>query len=131
MPVHRAADIQEQQHLYGVVTLGQQLEIEPAGILRRRADRVVEIQLQRRAFARELPETPQRELDVARAELDAIVEILELALVPHFDGAMVAALFLADAHAFGVVAIGSVRRGTFGADPFIAALVALLLLSKT
>ena len=35
------------------------------------------------------------------------VEILELALVPHLYGAEVAALLLADAHAFGIVAIGA------------------------
>ena len=37
-------------------------------------------------------------------------------------------LFLADADAFGVVAVGAERRGAAGADPFAAALVPPLLL---
>src|SRR6185312_17503724 len=109
----------------------QKLQIEPAGVACGGADRVVEIKFQRRAFARELPESPQGQLDVARAELDTIVEILEFALVPDLERAVVAAFFLADAYAFGIVAIGTVRRGAFGADPFIAALMALFLLGET
>jgi hypothetical protein len=35
---------------------------------------------------------------------------------------------LADAHALGVVAVGAERRGAGGADPLVAALMALLLL---
>ena len=36
-------------------------------------------------------------------------------------------LILPDAHAFGIVAIGAERRGAGGADPFVAAFMALLL----
>ncbi len=63
-------------------------------------DRGVEIEFVGRAGARELAQPPQRDLDVADAELDIAVEILELALVPHLHGAVVAVLLLPDAHAF-------------------------------
>ena len=90
-------------------------------------DRSVEIEFVRRAGAREFAQPPQRHLDVADAELDIAVEILELALVPHLHGAVVAVLFLPDPHAFGIVALGAERRRAGGADPFAAALVAALL----
>src|SRR6185369_12647009 len=61
-------------------------------------------------------------------ELDIAVEIPELALVPHLHGAVVAVLLLADADAFGIVAMGPERRGTGRADPLAAALVSALLL---
>ena len=72
-------------------------------------------------------QAPQRDLDVAGAELDLVVEVLELALVPDLHGAAVLAL-AADADALGVVAGVAERRGAAGADPFLAALVAALLL---
>src|SRR4029077_14813830 len=59
---------------------------------------------------------------------DLVVEIAELALVPHFDRAVVAVPVLADPHPLGAVAIGAEGRGPRRADPFAAALVALLLL---
>ena len=34
MVVHRAADVEQHQHLHGVVPLGHQLQIEPAGVAR-------------------------------------------------------------------------------------------------
>src|SRR6185437_13925987 len=68
--------------------------------------------------------------DVARAELDAVVEVLEFALVPDLDRAVVAVLVLADAHALGMVAIGAEGRRAGGADPFAAALVPALLLGQ-
>src|SRR5579875_510398 len=76
------------------------------------------------------PSRAQRHLDVARAELDLVVEIAELALVPHLDGAVVAILILADADALGIVAIGAEGRGSRRADPFRAALVPALLLGE-
>ena len=57
-----------------------------------------------------------------------VVEIPELAPVPDFHRAAVAAFVLADAHAFRIVAIGAEGRGAGRADPFRAALVAALLL---
>ena len=58
------------------------------------------------------------------AELSATVavEVLELALVPDLHRALVAALVLADADAFRVVAVGAERRGLRGPDPLRAAL---------
>ncbi len=79
-----------------------------------------------RAGAGELAQAAQRDLDVAGAEFDGVVEVLEFALVPHFHGALVLAL-AADADAFRVVAGIAERRGAAGADPFLAALVAAFL----
>ena len=79
------------------------------------------------ARARELAQPAQRHLDVARADFGVAREILELALVPHLDGAAVPAFLLADAHARRIVAVGPIGRGAAGADPLVAALVALLL----
>ena len=86
---HRPADIDEQQQLDRVVPLRHQLQIEPAGIVRGRFDGAVEIELVGRPLARELPQPAQRQLDVAGAELDRVVEIAELAPVPHLDRAAV------------------------------------------
>ncbi len=41
--LHRSADIDEQQQLHGIVPLGHELQIEPAGIVRRRFYGAVEI----------------------------------------------------------------------------------------
>src|SRR5439155_12256466 len=78
----------------------------------------------------ELAQPPQRHLDVAGAELDPVVEIPEVAPIPDLDGAPMAALVLADAHAFRVVAIGAERRGARGADPLAATLMTALLLGQ-
>ena len=93
-------------------------------------DGAVEIELVRRAGAGELAQPPQRDLDVAGAEFDVAVEVLELALVPHLDGAEIAVAVLADAYAFRIVAVGAERRGAGRADPFLAALVAAFLLGQ-
>ena len=105
---------------------GPHVDVEIA-LVRGALDGVVEIELVGRAGAREFAQAAQRDLDVARAELDLVVEVLELALVPHLHGAAVLA-FSADADAFGIVARVAERRGAGGADPFLAALVAALLL---
>jgi hypothetical protein len=68
------------------------------------------------------------DLDIAGAELDLVVEVPELAPVPNFDGAEVAVCVLADPHTLRIVSIGPVRRRAAGADPFVAALMATLLL---
>src|ERR1700730_14189423 len=109
--------------------LRPQLQIEVA-LVRGFADGAVEIELLGRAGAREFAQPPQRELDIAGAELDLVVEILELALVPHLHGAEIAVLVLADTHAFGIVAVGPERRGSGRPDPFAAALVPALLLGE-
>ena len=113
--------------LIGVVPLRAHVDVEIA-LVRGALDGVVEIELVGRAGAGELAQAAQRDLDVARAELDLVVEVLELAPVPHLHGAEVAVAVLADADAFRIVAVGAERRGAGGADPFLAALVAALLL---
>ena len=117
------------QHLDGVVALRPHQDVEIA-LLRRALDGAVEIELLGRAGAGEFAQPAQRHLDVAGAELDVAGEVLEFALVPHLHGAEVAVAVLADAHALGIVAVGAERRGAGGADPFLAALVAALLLGE-
>ena len=129
VPVHRAADVEEQQHLDGVVPLRPHQDVEIA-FVRGALDGAVEVELVRRAGAREFAQPAQRDLDVAGAEFDVAGEILELALVPDLDRAEIAVAVLADAHAFGIVAVGAERRGAAGADPFLAALVAALLFGE-
>src|SRR6185437_6454635 len=102
-----------------------------ARVARRRADRVGHVELDLGALARELAQPTQRDLDVARADLDRVVEVLVLALAPHLHGAALAILVLADAHALGVETEGAERRGAGGADPLRSALVALLLFLET
>src|ERR1700733_13884746 len=129
VPIHRAADVEKQERLDGVAALGPHEDVDIA-FVGSRADRAVEIELFGHALAGESPEPPQRQLDVARSELRVAVEVLELPPVPDLDGAAPAAFVLADAHAFGLVAIGAERRRSAGADPFRAALMAPLLLGE-
>lgn len=97
---------------------------------RRAADGRVHIELVGRAFPREAAQTAQRHLDIPGAEFDRIVQIPELALLPHLDGALVLA-FAADAHTRRIVAVIAEGGGAAGADPFIAALMAMFLFLQT
>src|SRR3979409_2789748 len=81
VPAHRAADVEEQEHLHGVVALRPHQDVEIA-LVRGALDGAVEVELLGRAGAGELAQAPQRDLDVAGAELDLVVEVLELAPVP-------------------------------------------------
>ena len=90
--VHRSADVEEQQDLHRVVPLRDHADVEQARAPRGCVDRAVEIEHVRCALAREAPQAPQRELDVARAELDRVVEVREFAPVPDLDRAAVADL---------------------------------------
>src|SRR5690348_5235009 len=58
MAIHRAADVEEEQHLGRIVPLRHHLYIEPAGVSRRRPNRIVEIELVGGALARELAQPP-------------------------------------------------------------------------
>src|SRR5207344_810369 len=89
---------------------------------------VFEIELFGRSLAGEFSQTSQSHFYVARSELDRIIEVAILALIPDLHRAAVARFVLADADALGVVAVGAEGRGAAGADPFVAALVAALLL---
>ncbi len=60
-----------------------------------------------RPFAGEMPQPAQGDLDVARAQFHRVVEVFEFAPVPDLDRAPVAGAVLADAHPFGVVAVGA------------------------
>jgi len=129
--VHGAAHVHQQQHLDLVVALGNELDVQHAGVGGRAMDGVGQIEFVSGALAREAPQPAQRELDVARAELPAVVVVLVGALVPHLHGRLVAALVLPDAYALRVVAIGTEGAGAGGADHAAAALVAFLLLLET
>ena len=85
VPVHRAADVEEEQNLDGVAALGAQLDIKIA-LLRRFPDRIVEIQLLGGARARKTAQPPQRDAHVADPELDinkAFAPISLLATQPY------------------------------------------------
>jgi len=94
-------------------------------------DNVLKVELLGHPFAREAAQPPQRNLDVARVELDRVVEIPKSPLVPDLDCAPVAAFFLSDANALGIVAVGAERARSRGADPFRAALVPAALLLES
>ena len=108
---------------------GAQLQIEQAGVARRGIDGVVEIELLGRTLARETPQLAQRQLQIAGTQLDRVVEVAELTLLPHLDRSPLTAR-TADADALGVVAAVPERRGARGADPFAATLMPLLLLRQ-
>ncbi len=72
--------------------LGDEAEIEQPRVARRRIDGALEVEFLRGPVAREPAQLAQRDLDVAGAELDRIVEIAELALLPDLDRAASAAL---------------------------------------
>src|SRR5262249_34671670 len=130
MPIHRAADVEEQQHLDGVVPLGPHVDVEIA-LVRRAFDGAVEIELLRRPGARELAQAAQGDLDVAGAKLDFIIEILELALVPNLYCAEIAVAVLADAYALRIVSVRAKRRRASRAYPFRTALMAALLFRQS
>jgi len=81
MTIHRAADIEEQQHLDGVVPFRAHQDVEIA-LVRAAFDRAVEIELVGGPGTGEFAQAAQRDLDVARAEFDIAGKILEFALVP-------------------------------------------------
>src|SRR5579862_1054486 len=83
-----------------------------------------------RSSSSSAPSRAKRQLDIAGAEFERVVEVLDLALVPDLDRAAVALRFRTDAHALRVVAAIAEGRGPAGADPLAAAPVALLLLGE-
>ena len=92
------------------------------------ADCVIKVEFICRPVAGPAAQAFERDFDVAGADFNRVVKIAELAFVPDFNGALVAAGVLADAHAFWVVAIGPEGRCASRADPFGPTLMAALLL---
>ena len=86
--------------------------------MRRALDGAIKVELFGRASAREFSQTTKCKFDIARAEFNLIIEILELPFVPNLDGAKIPVGILADANAFRIVSIRAVRRGPGRADPF-------------
>src|SRR5690606_34353773 len=101
MAVHRAADVEEQQHLDGVAPLGPHVDVQPA-LTRRAVDGAVDVQFLGRALAGEATQAAQGHLDVARAQFDRVVEVPVFALFPDLDRTTVTA-GAADADTLGVV----------------------------
>src|SRR5690606_20329518 len=126
--VHGAAHIKEDQHLYRIVALRHHFQIKIAGISRGGTYGVIHIQLVRSPLAGKLPQAPQRDLDVADAQRNAVVQILVFPFFPDFYRPPLTAVFLADAEPFRVVAIGAERRRSTGADPLVATGMTLILL---
>ena len=104
--VHGAADVHHHQHLDGVAALGPHVDVE-IGLARGAVDRSGQVKFVGRAFAGEFAQPAQRDFDVPRAQLHRVVEVAVLARIPDFDRAAVARLFLPDADALGVVAVGA------------------------
>jgi hypothetical protein len=103
------------------VALRPHLDVEPAGVARRAGDGAVQIQFVLGAFAGEAAQAAQGDLDVARAELDGVVEVAVFAVLPDLDRGAVAGRGAADADAFRVVAAVAEGRGAAGAYPLAAA----------
>ena len=129
MGIHRTADVEEQQHLDGVASLGPHVDVQPA-LTRRAVDRGVHVQLVRRALPGKAAQAAQGDLDVAGAQFDLVVQVPVFALLPDLHGPAMLAL-AADADAFGIVAAVAERAGPAGADPFVAALMPAVLLVQT
>ena len=127
MVVHRAAIVEKQQHLYRIVPFGPCLDVEIA-MFGGGADGAVEVEFFCRPLAYPSAQAFQGHLDVARAQFDGVVEVLEIALIPDLHRAAVARFMLADTYAFRIVAIGTEGRSAGSADHLRAALMALVLL---
>src|SRR5690606_4522204 len=88
----------------------------------------IDIQLFGSAGAGEFAQAAQRHLDVARAQLDLIIQVLVLALLPDLGRSPLALAGIADTNAHRVVAAGTEGAGAASTDPLVAAGVTLLLL---
>ena len=85
--VHRAADIEEHQKLHRVASFWPRSHVEIA-MLGGGVDGAGQVELLGGALAHPAAQPLQRDLDVAGAELDAVVEIPELAPVPDLHRAL-------------------------------------------
>ena len=108
--------------------LWHQLQIKQSGVTRGGIDRAFQIELIGCALAREFAQLAQRQLEVARAELDRVIEVAVLAPLPHLDGAPLAGALPGRCGCLrGLIAVRAEGRGAAGADPLVAALMALAL----
>src|SRR5680860_112137 len=110
--VHRTAHIEKDEHFNRVMALGHHLQVEITRITSCRPNSVVKIQLVCGTLACELAQPPKRYLDVADAQGNAVVQILELALFPNLNGPSMAAFFLADAVPLSLIHISAPTRRT-------------------
>ena len=62
MVIHRAADVEQQQHLHGVAALGAHPQVQRAGVAGRGANGAIDIQLIRGPLAGEAAQATQGEL---------------------------------------------------------------------
>ena len=108
MRIHGAANIQKQQDLYRIVPLRHHFYIQKACIAGCRTDRVIQIQLFGRAGASELSQASQGNFDVARTQLNGVIQIFEVAFVPDLYGLLVASIW-ANTNTFGVISLLSKR----------------------
>jgi hypothetical protein len=82
------------------------------------------------AVSRMVPSRSSSSGAPVRANLRSRRSASLILLVPHLRGAEIAVLVLADAHAFGMIAVGAERRGACRPDPLAAALMPALLLCE-
>lgn len=128
--VHGPANVEKKQNFDGVVTLGQKLKVQKAGVVGGGANGSGQIEFSGSTEPGELAQATEGDLDVANAELDVVVEVAKFSSVPHFDGFAVPRAILADANALGVVTPRTKRGGTGGADEATAALVPFVLFAQ-
>ncbi len=92
MRVHGATHVEEKEHLNRIVALRHHLDIQQAGVARGGADGIVQVQLVGGSGAGEFAQAAQGNLDIAGAQLDTVIEILEVALFPDLDRLLVLAV---------------------------------------
>ena len=109
--------------------LGHHFNIQQTGVTGRGLNGVVEVELFRRPGSRKFSQPAHRNLDVARTQLNAVVEIFEISPIPNLHRALVFTL-AADADPLGVIAVVTEGRGTLGANPFVTAGMAFFLFFK-
>ena len=129
--VHGATDIKKQQHFYCIVAFRHHFNIEKTGVAGRRGNSVAQIQLIGGTLAGKFTQPPQRHLDVADTQLNIVIQVFVVALLPDFYGFFVPRFALFNADAFGVITIGTKGRRAAGADHFVTALMTFVLFFQT
>ncbi len=125
--VHRAADVHEQQQADVVAARRAEDQLDLAGVAAGLVDGLVEVELRLLSLAGELAQAAQRDLHRAHVERVVGAVVLEAALLGDLHRRAALAL-AADADAGRMLAAVPERRLAAGADPLVAAVVALVLL---